>query len=154
MAIKRLPWDESTPKKALTSSVYMLAKRFTQALTQLTLLLAAKSPNLCAEYTPVFINKGKEKIIVATQLESHHAREVFPCIDEPEAKSSFDVIYTGPKDQTVLSNMPAKSTKTNGNKVTTAFETTPIMSVYLLAFVAGELHAVETKSKAGVAVRS
>src|SRR3989344_321154 len=105
-------------------------------------------------YPCFYKHKGKEKIIVATQLESHHAREVFPCIDEPEAKSSFDVIYTGPKDQTVLSNMPAKSTKTNGNKVTTAFETTPIMSVYLLAFVAGELHAVETKSKAGVAVRS
>ena len=105
-------------------------------------------------YPCFYKHDGKDKVVIATQLESHHAREVFPCIDEPEAKATFDVSYTAPKGQTVLSNMPSKASKAVGNKVTTSFETTPKMSVYLLAFIAGELHNVETKSKSGVTVRS
>jgi len=117
------------------------------------------SPVMLGIYPCYFTHKGQEKVILATQFESHHAREAFPCIDEPEAKATFDLTLTTAKDiGSLLSNMPIKKQEdvsTKGVKlIKTSFETTPRMSTYLLAFVAGDLHAEEAKTKAGVVVRS
>lgn len=97
---------------------------------------------------------SKEEIILATQFESHHAREVFPCIDEPEAKAVFNLTLHSPKDEVVLANTEAKSSKEEGTKVITSFNPTPKMSTYLLAFVIGKLKRLEGKTKAGVIVRT
>src|SRR5690606_21431862 len=104
-----------------------------------------------------------KKELFATQFESHHAREVFPCIDEPAAKATFALQLTTARGQTVLSNMPIKeqSSHPSGNlsstelvkaTTTTVFETTPRMSTYLLAFVVGELQKKTAKTKSGVEV--
>jgi puromycin-sensitive aminopeptidase len=104
---------------------------------------------------PCYFKEGaKEKNLLATQFESHHAREVFPCIDEPEAKATFDLTLNTPKGQTVLANTPVKTTITNSKYQVTTFETTPKMSVYLLAFVIGDMKYLEAKTKDGVLVRT
>lgn len=105
-------------------------------------------------YPCFFKHNGKSQIIIATQFESHHAREAFPCIDEPEAKATFDLKLITPKGDVALSNTPIKTQKTIGQKTTTTFETTPRMSTYLLAFVHGPLHSVSGKSKRGIEVKS
>lgn len=94
---------------------------------------------------------GVKKEILATQFESHHAREVFPCIDEPEAKATFDLTLVTEPGLTVLSNMPVLKSKIQ-NPTSTSFQTTPRMSTYLLAFVVGELHATTATSKNGTEV--
>lgn len=100
-------------------------------------------------------HNGKAKKLFATQFESHHAREVFPCIDEPEAKASFDLTLITSPNETVLSNTPVKKqSRTQSSKLKTEFETTPIMSTYLLAFAVGEIHCIEGKTKDGITVRS
>ncbi len=98
--------------------------------------------------------RGKDKVIIATQFESHHAREVFPCIDEPEAKATFDLTLTSPDGETAVANTPIKSQKKVRGKLVTEFETTPKMSTYLLAFVYGDLDYLESKTKKGVSVRT
>ncbi len=98
--------------------------------------------------------KGKDKIIIATQFESHHAREVFPCIDEPEAKATFDLTLSSPAGETAISNTPIKSQRKIKDWLVTEFETTPKMSTYLLAFVYGNLEYLEAKTKKGVLVRT
>lgn len=103
-------------------------------------------------YPSYFEHEGVKKELIATQFESHHAREVFPCIDEPEAKATYDVTLTTEPDLIVLGNMPIKSQKAEDGKLVTEFETTPIMSSYLLAWVAGELHKKSTITKSGVEV--
>lgn len=104
---------------------------------------------------PCFFNHdNKDKQLLATQFESHHAREAFPCIDEPEAKSTFDLSLESPSDETVLGNTPIKKQVKNGKKQVTTFETTPKMSTYLLAFVYGDLGYLEAKTKDGVTVRT
>jgi aminopeptidase N len=96
---------------------------------------------------------GKKQSIIATQFESHHAREAFPCIDEPGAKAVFDMTVISPKGETVLGNTPVATQKTENDKQITTFESTPKMSTYLLAFAFGDLQCRETTTKDGVAVR-
>ena len=103
-------------------------------------------------YPCYFTHDGVKKQLFATQFESHHAREVFPCVDEPAAKAEYDLTLVTRTGITVLGNMPVKSEEENGNSLTTTFEKTPRMSSYLLAFVIGELHKKSAHTKSGVEV--
>jgi aminopeptidase N len=107
-------------------------------------------------YPCFFEHEGVEKKLIATQFESHHAREAFPGIDEPEAKATFDLALITPaaNSKTVIANTPARWSDTEDSKVTTVFETTPRMSTYLLAFAFGELESLEAKTKDGTLVRT
>jgi aminopeptidase N len=105
-------------------------------------------------YPCYFEHNGVRKKLIATQFESHHAREVFPCIDEPAAKATFDLTLTTPSGETVLANTPIQNQHEESGRVITQFETTPIMSTYLLAFVCGEMISKEATTKDGVIVRS
>lgn len=103
-------------------------------------------------YPCYFNHDGKKKEWIATQFESHHAREVFPCIDEPEAKATFDLTLETEANITVLGNMPIKQQVEKNDRLTTTFHTTPKMSTYLLAWVAGEMQKKSASSKHGVEV--
>lgn len=112
------------------------------------------TPELSGLYPSYFKHNGKRKTLIATHFESHHARNAFPCIDEPSAKAVFELTLKSPIGEVSLGNMnPLKQNEIDG-KLVTEFEATPIMSTYLLAFVVGELHSRESKTKDGVAVRS
>lgn len=103
-------------------------------------------------YPCYFEHDGVKKELIATQFESHHAREAFPCIDEPSAKATFAIELTTTTGQAVLSNMPVKSQSENEGKLVTSFQTTPRMSTYLVAFVVGELQHKTAHTKSGVEV--
>lgn len=109
--------------------------------------------NMAGVYLSTYNYEGHEERIVGTQFESHYAREAFPCIDEPAAKATFDLTISDyDKEDTILSNMPAKSNKDEGEYRTVVFETTPKMSTYLVAFVLGRFNSVSTHSLHGVKV--
>lgn len=102
---------------------------------------------------PCFFTKDNVKhTLLMTQFESHYARDAFPCIDEPEAKATFDLSLTTPEGQTVLGNTPVATREVVDDKIHTTFETTPRMSSYLLAFVIGDLHHKTAHTKSGVEV--
>ena len=103
-------------------------------------------------YPCCFTHDGVKKQLFATQFESHHAREVFPCVDEPAAKAEYDLTLITRSGITVLGNMPVKSGEENEDSRTTTFEKTPRMSSYLLAFVIGELHKKSARTESGVEV--
>lgn len=99
-----------------------------------------------------FTHDGEKHELLVTQFESHFAREVLPCIDEPEAKATFDVTVKTETGITVLGNMPAiRQDEVDGRLVTT-FDTTPRMSTYLLALVMGDMHSVTARTGSGVDV--
>ncbi|MDO4978668.1 MAG: M1 family metallopeptidase [Candidatus Saccharibacteria bacterium] len=105
--------------------------------------------NMEGAYLSTYDYEGTEEKIVATQFESHYAREAFPCVDEPAAKATFDItITTDDPTDTVLSNMPEIS----GKGATHTFATTPEMSTYLVAFVIGKFNKISTTNKHGVKV--
>ncbi|HEY8992774.1 MAG TPA: M1 family metallopeptidase [Candidatus Microsaccharimonas sp.] len=103
-------------------------------------------------YPCYYEHNGEKKELLATQFESHHAREVFPCIDEPEAKATYDVTLTTEQGVVVLGNMPVKDQRIEDDQLVTTFQTTPRMSSYLLAWVIGELQKKSGKTKSGVEV--
>ncbi|MBR3138268.1 M1 family metallopeptidase [Candidatus Saccharibacteria bacterium] len=106
--------------------------------------------NMEGAYLSSYNHNGEQELIVATQFESHYAREAFPCIDEPAAKAVFELSITLPEESedTILANTPIKSVVKN----TTVFEPTPRMSTYLLAFVIGKFHSKTIKNKHGVEI--
>lgn len=102
---------------------------------------------------PCYFNvEGEDRELLATQFESHHAREVLPCIDEPEAKATFDLTLATETGVTVLGNMPIVTQREENDQLITKFDTSPRMSTYLLAFVVGELHCKTATTKSGIEV--
>ena len=102
-------------------------------------------------YAPVYKVDDETHHMFSTQFEPNYAADCFPCIDEPAAKATFDidVALTPEYDNwTVISNMPEK--KHIGSR--RYFETTPKMSTYLVAIVAGELISRSAKTESGVKV--
>ena len=103
-------------------------------------------------YPCYFEVDGKKKELLATQFESHYAREVFPCVDEPAAKATFALTLATETGVEVLGNMPVSSQTTDSDRLVTTFETSPRMSSYLVAFVVGELQKKTAHTKDGVEV--
>ncbi len=131
-------------KEPLSAGRYVISLSFTGSITR----------PMHGMYPCTFKHEGKDKKLIATQFESHHAREAFPCIDEPEAKATFDLTLKAPMHETVLANTPIKRAEREGKMQIVSFETTPRMSTYLLAFVIGEMHCEEGKTSSGTLVRS
>jgi aminopeptidase N len=86
---------------------------------------------------------GATKRMLVTQFEVADARRMFPGWDEPAFKATFQLAVTLPKDLAVVSNMPAASTTpVPGGRQHIVFQTTPRMSTYLLALLAGDMQAI------------
>lgn len=98
-------------------------------------------------YFSSFKDKGREKRIVTTQFESHHAREFIPCIDEPSAKAVFELTVSDDSAFEFISNTEIASKEIVGSTTTVRFKETPVMSTYLLGFTVGELAYVSSKGK-------
>ncbi|XP_025986452.2 aminopeptidase N [Solenopsis invicta] len=82
-------------------------------------------------------DKGNKMWLVVTHFHSVYARQAFPCWDEPAIKATFKFSIKHYPNYTALSNMPSMRSEIDevDGKLWTYFETTPIMSTYLLGFV-------------------
>lgn len=109
--------------------------------------------NMEGMYPCTFNHDGMQKQLLATQFESHHARDAFPCIDEPEAKATFELALETQQGVTAISNTPVRSQFEQEDKLITMFEKTPKMSTYLLAFVVGEIGYTQAVTKSGTTIR-
>lgn len=99
--------------------------------------------NMAGFYKSFYKEDGETKYMLSTQFEATDARRTFPCLDEPALKATFTVHLTVDGKFTVLGNMPVKDEKSEGMLKTVTFETTPIMSTYLLAWAVGEFEYIE-----------
>ena len=74
-----------------------------------------------------------------TQMEAEHAREAFPCFDEPAYKFPYQLTLRIPARQQALFNTPIESESARGGWKTIRFKKTPPLPSYLLAIAAGPL---------------
>jgi aminopeptidase N len=103
-------------------------------------------------------SSGATKKIASTKFESSYARQAFPCFDEPAFKANFSIaITTEAYHRTILSNMPNTTAPVlvDGSAAwqRVAFDTTPRMSTYLVAYVICDFAYVEALTARGVPVR-
>ncbi|HXI11321.1 MAG TPA: M1 family metallopeptidase [Thermoanaerobaculia bacterium] len=92
-----------------------------------------------------YLGKSNSRKYAASQMEATDARRAFPSFDEPGMKATFDISLTVDKGDTAISNGAVVS-DTPGpgpDKHTLRFATTPRMSSYLVALVAGDFKCLE-----------
>ncbi len=110
--------------------------------------------NLSPDYKDA---QGATHTIASTQFEAVSARLAFPCFDEPSFKANFSVaITTEAAHKTILSNMPPLGPPVilpGGSFQRIAFQTTPRMSTYLLAYVICDFVSIEGLTSRGIPVR-
>ncbi len=110
--------------------------------------------NMDGIYPCYYTHNGQKKELVATQFESHFARQAFPCVDEPIAKATFDLkLKFDQKDgEVALANMPEAKVGQGAETGLWKFMTTPRMSTYILAFAMGDLQSISTETNNGTKV--
>lgn len=98
-------------------------------------------------YRSSYNDNGTTRYLATTQMEPTDCRRAFPSFDEPALKAQFDIALIADKDFVCLSNMDEKSTTLlDNNRKKVEFNTTPLMSTYLVAFIVGDLRYVENNS--------
>src|SRR5271169_795400 len=84
-----------------------------------------------------FVDPVDNEVYLYSQFETADAKRMFACFDQPDLKATFDVTVTAPAHWQVVSNgATADVDERDGAKVQT-FVTTPRMSTYLVALIAG-----------------
>lgn len=87
-----------------------------------------------------------------TFFEPDRARYLFPCYDEPFARSIFKVKLQIPSKLVGLSNMPIETVTTSNNEKTITFLPTPPMCTYLLCICVGDFHSISGQTKSGLPI--
>jgi aminopeptidase N len=83
------------------------------------------------------------EVYLYTQFETADAKRMYACFDQPDLKADFTFHVTAPQHWEVVSNSAVASEEpAAGGAKTLHFETTPRVSTYVTALVAGAYHAV------------
>ena len=80
-----------------------------------------------------FVDPVDGEVYLYSQFETADAKRMFACFDQPDLKATFDVSVTAPQHWQVVSNGAAANV--DGGVHT--FATTPRLSTYLVALIAG-----------------
>ncbi len=83
-----------------------------------------------------------KEVYLYSQGETAFIRNMYPCFDQPDLKSTFDFTVIAPAHWEVISNNPVKNKIEVGGNQKWEFTTTPVMSTYITAVVAGPYASV------------
>ena len=81
-----------------------------------------------------FVDPSDGSVYLYSQFETADAKRMFACFDQPDLKATFDLKVTAPDSWKVISNSAHATEPAAGEHV---FDTTPLMSTYLVALIAG-----------------
>lgn len=80
-----------------------------------------------------FVDPVDDEVYLYSQFETADAKRMFACFDQPDLKATFDITVTAPSHWQVISNGATTSVRDGVH----TFATTPKMSTYLVALIAG-----------------
>lgn len=74
---------------------------------------------------------------IYTDFEPYHSHKLFPGLDQPDLKATFEVSVLAPQDWTIIQNELIRETSLVGDKKLTKFHPTKLISTYLFFLGAG-----------------
>ena len=84
------------------------------------------------------------EIYLYSQGETAFIRKMYPCFDQPDLKATFTLSVTAPDHWQVISNNPLKEKAAlTDKKAKWSFTTTPRISTYITALIAGPYYNVQ-----------
>ena len=89
-----------------------------------------------------FVDPVDKEVYLYSQFETTDAKRMFACFDQPDIKATFTLRVTAPSHWTVVSNGAVEMVEDDEETKTVHFRTTPRLSTYLAALVAGPYHEV------------
>jgi aminopeptidase N len=84
-----------------------------------------------------FVDPVDGEVYLYSQFETADAKRMFACFDQPDLKATFDIMVTAPLNWRVISNGATGHVHGEGHAHQHTFVTTPRMSTYLVALIAG-----------------
>jgi aminopeptidase N len=84
-----------------------------------------------------FVDPVDDEVYLYSQFETADAKRMFACFDQPDLKATFDITVTAPAHWQVVSNGATAKVEDDGGAKRHTFATTPRMSTYLVALIAG-----------------
>ncbi len=91
-----------------------------------------------------FVDPVDDEVFLYTQFEPFEAHRVFACFDQPDLKAPFTLQVEAPAGWTVVSNEMVTARPEDGGAGRWTFATTPPISTYITAVVAGPYHEVRS----------
>jgi aminopeptidase N len=92
-----------------------------------------------------FVDPVDGEVYLYSQFEVPDSRRVFAVFEQPDLKGTFRFTVTAPAAWEVVSNQPVETQTTDGDSSTWIFKTTPRISSYITAIVAGPYAKVESE---------
>ncbi|MEO6792772.1 MAG: aminopeptidase N [Mycobacterium sp.] len=84
-----------------------------------------------------FVDPVDDEVYLYSQFETADAKRMFACFDQPDLKATFDVTVIAPQHWQVVSNGATAGLEKGEGGGTHTFATTPKISTYLVALIAG-----------------
>jgi aminopeptidase N len=84
-----------------------------------------------------FVDPVDEEVYLYSQFETADAKRMFACFDQPDLKATFDIMVAAPLNWRVISNGASGHVHGEDGAHVHTFVTTPRMSTYLVALIAG-----------------
>jgi aminopeptidase N len=95
-------------------------------------------------YRSGYVQQGIRRFIAVTQFQESDARRAFPCMDHPSRKAAFDIEIIVNAGLSAVSNAAVKAVQAlDDGRHRFVFETTPIMSTYLVFWGVGDFKRVQ-----------
>ena len=83
------------------------------------------------------------EVYLYSQGETAFIRKMYPCFDQPDLKATFTLTAIAPNHWSVISNNPVKErVELADNKSKWSFTTTPRISTYITALIAGPYYSI------------
>jgi aminopeptidase N len=91
-----------------------------------------------------FVDPVDGEVYLYSQFEVPDSRRVFAVFEQPDLKATFQFTVTAPAAWRVISNSLTPTPVHNGESKTWTYATTPILSSYLTAIIAGPYDVIES----------